>query len=353
MALAGLLVFFLGIERRTTREVVHNSQVAVLVDVSQSMGLNEGDGGENAKPASRLDEVVATLAEVAACRRPATESRRQRRPVRSEVQPVVSLPKTTDANGQPLESTRRQGARRRDSADISSVANDGSLPGADANGADKASVDWSAELSPQRHETRLGDALDEQLRLYRDAPLAGVVVISDGATERRHRTQRGGRSGQEAKVPIFTIGVGSTRPRRNVAVSDLLVPSRAFPGDTLNDHRLSCRPPATRPIRRRRVAAPRRGRSRPAPARRSPSQRVALGADGEIVPVSFDIEPDEPGRLSFSSASQRRRTTTTPATISARRKWKSSTARRACCCSPAGRRATINSCAISSTATRR
>ena len=37
VALAGLLVFFLGIERRTTREVVHNSQVAVLVDVSQSM----------------------------------------------------------------------------------------------------------------------------------------------------------------------------------------------------------------------------------------------------------------------------------------------------------------------------
>src|SRR5262249_52352099 len=41
IALAGLLVFFLGIERRTTREVVHNSQVAVLVDVSQSMALGE------------------------------------------------------------------------------------------------------------------------------------------------------------------------------------------------------------------------------------------------------------------------------------------------------------------------
>src|SRR3972149_360188 len=45
VALAGLLVFFLGIERRTTREVVHHSQVAVLVDVSQSMGLAESDAG--------------------------------------------------------------------------------------------------------------------------------------------------------------------------------------------------------------------------------------------------------------------------------------------------------------------
>src|SRR5215207_1433349 len=43
VALAGLLVFFLGIERRTTREVVHNSQLALLVDVSQSMGLGEHD----------------------------------------------------------------------------------------------------------------------------------------------------------------------------------------------------------------------------------------------------------------------------------------------------------------------
>ena len=43
VALAGLFVFFLGIERRTTSEVVHNSQVAVLVDVSQSMGLSENE----------------------------------------------------------------------------------------------------------------------------------------------------------------------------------------------------------------------------------------------------------------------------------------------------------------------
>src|SRR5262245_6730783 len=43
VALGGLVVYFLGIERRTTREVVHNSQVVVLVDVSQSMGLAASD----------------------------------------------------------------------------------------------------------------------------------------------------------------------------------------------------------------------------------------------------------------------------------------------------------------------
>ena len=60
VALAGLLIFFLGIERRTTREVVHNSQVAVLVDVSQSMALGETENASEASR-SRIQTVVQAL----------------------------------------------------------------------------------------------------------------------------------------------------------------------------------------------------------------------------------------------------------------------------------------------------
>src|SRR5262245_24770364 len=63
VALVGLLVFFLGVERRTTREVVHNSQVAVLVDVSQSMGLNDHADAAEAGTPNRLGEVAKLLAE--------------------------------------------------------------------------------------------------------------------------------------------------------------------------------------------------------------------------------------------------------------------------------------------------
>ena len=38
VALVGLLVFFLGPEKRTMHQVVRNSQVVILADVSQSMG---------------------------------------------------------------------------------------------------------------------------------------------------------------------------------------------------------------------------------------------------------------------------------------------------------------------------
>ena len=90
VAFAGLVVFFLGIERRTTREVVHNSQVAVLVDVSQSMGLGERRS-ERRQSKSRLSEVISALAES-----PLVAELRKTHDVNiarfdREVEPVVSL----------------------------------------------------------------------------------------------------------------------------------------------------------------------------------------------------------------------------------------------------------------------
>ena len=205
---------------------------------------------------------------------------------------------------------------------------------------------------PRGTETRLGQALADQLRLYRDAPLAGVVVISDGAQNAGIEPSAAIEAAQQAKVPLYTIGVGSTAAQRNVALRDLVVPTRAFPGDTLNiTGYLQANGYAGRSVdvelTRRRAEEPAGGGTPIA------SERVALGADGEIVPVSFDIEPGEAGHVRLSSfASTRRPTTATRATTSARRKSKSSTARRACCCSPAARCATTNSCATSCTATR-
>jgi hypothetical protein len=280
LALAGLLVFFLGIERRTTREVVHNSQVAVLVDVSQSMALNEGEAGEGTKPTSRLDQVVATLANS-----PLIAELRRDHDVHvarfdKEVQPVVSLPEIPVENRQ------------------SAAPGEETSPGSSTTPSDQPPFDWAAELIPSGTETRLGDALDEQFRLYRNAPLAGVVVISDGAQNAGIEPSAAIDAAKQTKVPIFTLGVGSTKPRRNVAVSDLLVPSRAFPGDSVTiTGYLQATGYAGRFID---VELLRRGADEATSAGTSiASQRVALGADGEIVPVTFEIKPDEPKRYVF------------------------------------------------------
>lgn len=59
LAFAGLLIFFLDLERRSERSVVMNSRLAVLIDTSQSMALP--DSGASTDGPSRIDRVRAEL----------------------------------------------------------------------------------------------------------------------------------------------------------------------------------------------------------------------------------------------------------------------------------------------------
>ena len=292
VALAGLLVFFLGIERRTTREVVHNSQVAVLVDVSQSMALTDNDGTNRANPRSRVDQVVDALGKMPLM----TELRRHHDVNVSrfdqDVQPVVSLPKEAivkSAGGEPSSATKAD-------PNVRPAANSAE-PDATAN-ATKPKIDWAAELEPRGTQTRLGDALDDQLYRYRAVPLAGVIVISDGVQNAGTEPSAAIAAAREAGVPVYTIGVGSTEPRRNLAVSDLLVPARAFPGDAVNVvGYIQATGYAGRYVD---VELLRRDSEQAAGSGTSiDSERIQIGADGEIVPVSFEIEPDAPGRFVY------------------------------------------------------
>lgn len=289
VALAGLLVFFLGIERRTSHEVVNNSQVAVLVDVSQSMALSDGNAVNSQ---SRVDQVVDALEKT-----PLVSELRQHHDVNvsrfdQSVQPVVSLPKGA---GQPTKENGPTGATSSDSP--VRPAADLAAPGANAD-APQSEVDWAVELEPRGTQTRLGDALDDQLYRYRAAPLAGVIVISDGVQNAGTEPSAAIAAAREAGIPVYTIGVGSTEPRRNLAVSDLLVPARAFPGDAINIiGYIQATGYAGRFVD---VELLRRGTDETGGLGTSvASERVQVGADGEVVPVSFEIEPDAPGRFVY------------------------------------------------------
>src|SRR4051794_12857677 len=167
VALAGLLVFFLGVERRIDHQVVHNSQVAVLIDTSQSMGLRDGDlsSGSNS---TRLQ--AASNALVAS---PLLAEMRKKHDVHvarfeRDVEPIITLPKE-----EPEEHGRPDTVRQNSPNAPSSLEKSASSP--------VESAKWIAKLQPRGTETRLGQALSDELRLYHGAPLAGIVVISDGA----------------------------------------------------------------------------------------------------------------------------------------------------------------------------
>ncbi len=62
VALVGLLAYFLELEKRTERKVVHNSRAIVLVDTSLSMGLHDSDSSSVPRHSpNRLEQVVAVL----------------------------------------------------------------------------------------------------------------------------------------------------------------------------------------------------------------------------------------------------------------------------------------------------
>jgi hypothetical protein len=280
IAFGGLVVYFLGIERRATREVVHNSQVAVLVDVSQSMGLPARDDDADANPKSRLDEVIATLADS-----PLIENLRHTHDVNiarfdRDVEPISTLQQL------PAESDNPQSARS-----LPAVAGNPQLE------SDKP-IDWTSSLQPRGVETRVGQALDYALRQYRDAPLAGIVIISDGAQNAGVEPSAAVAIAKQNQIPFFTIGTGSKEPQRNVAVRDLVLPTRAFPGDTLDiTGYLQANGYANRSID---VELFRRRANEPAAAGAAlASQRVTLAKDGEITSVTFNIEPDQAGTFIF------------------------------------------------------
>jgi hypothetical protein len=289
VALAGLFVYFLGIERRTTREVIHNSQVAVLIDSSQSMALTDSLGGDAASLKSRTDEVVAALEDL-----PLVAELREHHDVNfarfdQDVKPVAMLPKESPlpfVDPQQTDSAKRPVTTADKQAEESATENSASK------------VNWATELEPSGTETRLGDALGDQLYRFRASPLAGIVVISDGVQNAGIEPSAAVATAREAGIPVYTIGVGSTEPRRNLGVSDLLVPARAFPGDTVNvTGFIQATGYAGKFVD---VELVRRSGEEPAGSGTSiASERIQVGADGEIVPVSFDVEPDVPGRFVY------------------------------------------------------
>jgi hypothetical protein len=281
VALAGLFVFFLGVERRTTTEVIHNSQLAVLVDVSQSMGL----GNTNEPPANgkgtRIDAVVDAFVGS-----PLIGDLRRTHDVNvvrfeEDVEAVVTIPK--EGQGSRVEGRESTGSK---------------IPALNSPPSTLNSLDWSAELQARGTQTRLGQALGDQLRQYRNAPLAGVVVISDGAQNAGVEPTAAIAAAKAAKVPLYAIGLGSTESPRNVALRDLVVPARAFPGDTLNvtgylqadgyDGKT-----VEVELTRRKAEDPAGGGTPVA------SEQATLGKNGDVAQVSFDFEPGEAGTFVY------------------------------------------------------
>ena len=90
-----------------------------------------------------------------------------------------------------------------------------------------------AELTFGGSQTRLGTSLDSARQELAGLPLAGVVLVSDGADTTDASLNDALLNLKAASVPVFTVGVGEDRLPRDIQISRINVPRTALKGTSL------------------------------------------------------------------------------------------------------------------------
>ncbi len=97
------------------------------------------------------------------------------------------------------------------------------------------------QLAPEGRETAVGTAVRDVLEEFRGSSLS-AILLTDGITTTRDdaRLSQAASDAQAAGVPLYTVGIGSDSPARDLELFDLLAPDSVYLGD-----------PATLTFRRR------------------------------------------------------------------------------------------------------
>lgn len=278
----GLLILYLQPQWRTEHETTRNSRAVLLVDTSSSMGIADANPSA-AHGESRAQRIAKALAQSDFLR-----SVRKTHDVvvlrfDEEMGRIVSLDKLP---AEPAAVTATQ-------AVVASSEAQKSKP--------EPTIDWEKSLMPTGKETRLGQALRQLIYEERNSPLSGIVVVSDGGQNSGLNPEAAITLAQEAKIPLYTIGIGSEQLPTNVRVYKVEALPRAYPGDPYSITGLiQAQDPSKRlagkPVTVQLLMRKAEDKGKPGSGTLVDSQQVILGGDGESVPVKFELTPQETGR---------------------------------------------------------
>lgn len=209
-AMGCLLAAWLDLQRTTEHELIFPSRVAILIDSSASMSLEdtpaeaaEASTDEPTGGGSRLGRGMEILDAGLLDSLAATHELSLWR-FDAEVEPLAVLP-LLDKTPEPADPAA------------------GSEPSPEET--------WRERLVAGGFETRLGEAL---VRVADREPLdvlSGVIVLSDGAANAGVDPNAAAAAFAEAGVPVLSLGIGSQRLPPNARVADVLAPTRVFPDD--------------------------------------------------------------------------------------------------------------------------
>lgn len=93
-------------------------------------------------------------------------------------------------------------------------------------------LDWQQELAASAPQSRIGDAIRTALSTHDPATLAGIVVATDGQSNGGVDVNAAVVSARRAEVALYPLGMGSSDAPINVRIVDLNAPRRVYPGDS-------------------------------------------------------------------------------------------------------------------------
>ena len=96
-------------------------------------------------------------------------------------------------------------------------------------GKDVERIQKADQLSGAAPATRIGDSLKQVLAESSTLPLGAVVLLSDGADNSGGIDLETIAQIRRGSVPVHTIGFGREKLARDVEITDVTLPARAWP----------------------------------------------------------------------------------------------------------------------------
>ena len=257
----GLLLYYLQPQWRQEVELQINSHVAIMVDTSLSMDLTDEPEGENQTRTAKVIDLLTKTEMI-----PGLLKNHDLEILGFDDRPrsIGLLPKTTNS-----------GQHETTTGHLEPIIK---------------------KLAPAGSETDLTGSLAKLIDNSIELPPSGIILLSDGCQNGPVPTELAISAAREAKIPIFTFGVGSTKKRPGVRISNLKAPSRAYPGDRYKVTGLIQAGGLEGKTVKLELFRTTETESAKPKEELLETRTVILGADGETVTVRFEIDPKKPGK---------------------------------------------------------
>jgi hypothetical protein len=155
------------------------------------------------------------------------------------------------------------------------------------------------DLQANGEQSRLGDDLRHVLTELRGAPPSAILLFSDGQTTEGEGLAKASEMAVRKGVPIFTVGLGSPEPARDVELTELLVDDVVFVDDIVRFQAKLLAKGFSGQKLVVRLKERKAGSKDPKSATDLESLEVDAPADGQVRRVELTHRPKETGEHTF------------------------------------------------------